>query len=391
VRTPSPTTLADLDATAIMRRGGRTLRLALAAVVFALLVFTFRRYVSESGSSSSLYAATPWAWMPEMQNHVSSSRQGCGGLKGLERVVITVKTGATEALQKIPVQMRTSLRCAPHVLVFSDMAQTIGDIEVHDVLNETADEIKDGNRDFEIYRKQQELKDPQKIISQLKSFKTPGTKESASWKLDKYKNMHLVEKAWAMKPNMDWYLHIDADTYVILPSLAEWIKRLDPNKHMYLGRRIPSGNVFFGHGGSGILLSGEAMRVFAVNNAGTAARWDPKANTSCCGDILLSRALFEVGIPSVLHAWPSINGESPNTMPFGEQQWCEPIVTMHHVTVDEMETVAKFEINRRHMNVRCISLFIHSYTTPINLRHQRWTVDVDFDGTPANPHFYRSR
>lgn len=351
----------------MLRLGGRTLRLAFGAVVFALLLLTFRVYVSESGSSSTLYGATPWTWVPEKQNHVSSNRQGCDGLTGLERVVITVKTGATEALNKIPVQMRTSLRCAPHVLVFSDMAQTIGDIELHDVLDETADEVKDGNPAFEIYRKQQELKDPEKIMSQLKSFKTPGTNEAAAWTLDKYKNMHLVEKAWALKPNMDWYLHIDADTYVMLPSLAEWVKRLDQKKHLYLGRSIPTDGVVFAHGGSGILMSGEAMRIFAVENAGTAARWDPQVDTSCCGDILLSRALFEVGIPRALHAWPSINGESPSTMPFGEQQWCEPIVTMHHVTVDEMETAGKFEINRPDMTVCYLSTYL--YINLMNLRY----------------------
>ncbi|KIM97610.1 glycosyltransferase family 31 protein [Oidiodendron maius Zn] len=319
----------------MVKLGGSIPRLALVAAALVLILLNFYIYLPQ----------------PVLGNGNSRiSNDGCEWLTGLERVVITVKTGATEASQKIPVQMRTSLRCAPHVLVFSDMAQRIGDIELHDVLGDTADEVKDGNPAFEIYRKQQELKDPEEIHRQLKSFKTPGTNEAAAWTLDKYKNMHLVEKAWALRPDMDWYLHVDADTYVMLPSLAAWLKRLDKKKHLYLGRSIPVDGITFGHGGSGILLSGEAMRMFAVDNVGTAARWDPIVNSSCCGDLLLSRALWEIGIPRVLHAWPSINGESPTTMPFGEQQWCEPIVTMHHVTAEEMSAAAKFEKGRPDMS-----------------------------------------
>jgi hypothetical protein len=57
----------------------------------------------------------------------------------------------------------------------------------------------------------------------------------AAWTLDKYKKLHIVEKACAMKPDLDWYLHIDADTYVIWPSLVEWLEQLDLSKESFLG------------------------------------------------------------------------------------------------------------------------------------------------------------
>ena len=40
--------------------------------------------------------------------------------------MVAVKTGATEALEKIPALMQTSLRCAKTVLFFSDLEQDIG-------------------------------------------------------------------------------------------------------------------------------------------------------------------------------------------------------------------------------------------------------------------------
>lgn len=296
-----------------------------------------------------------WKWNPESENPrpESESNDVCAPFTGLEKVVITVKTGATEASQRIPIQLRTTLRCAPHVYIFSDMAQNIGDIEIFDALDETADEIKEGNTDFDIYRKQQELKDPEKIVSQLKTMKSPpGSNDLAAWTLDKYKNMHIIEKTWALKPDMDWYLHIDADTYVIWPSLIEWFNRLDNKKDLFLGSMSFVNNNPFAHGGSGILLSGEAMRTFAADHNGTAARWDPEVHNNCCGDFVLAMALKEYNIGPVMNSWPTINGESQNTIPFGDEHWCQPVVTMHHVSVDEMEEMAKFEDRRADKSVR---------------------------------------
>jgi hypothetical protein len=335
---------------AVRPRGGFAsfaMRLALAAVVI-LAVIRLYVYLPEQ---SRLHQ---WTWNPEAENplHGDESDDVCLPFTGLEKVVISVKTGATEASQRIPIQLRTTLRCAPHVYIFSDMAQKIGGVDIFDSLDETAEEVKEGNTDFDIYRKQQELKDPEKIASQLKSMKSPpGSSDLAAWTLDKYKNIHIVEKTWALKPDMDWYLYIDADTYVIWSSLVEWLKRLDKTQDLFLGSVSYLNDLPFAHGGSGILLSGQAMRIFAGDHTGTAARWDPEIRDWCCGDSVLAEALREYGI-GVMNSWPTINGESQNTIPFDDEHWCNPIVTMHHVSTDEMEEMAEFEDRRPDKSVR---------------------------------------
>ena len=46
-----------------------------------------------------------------------------------------VKTGASEAVEKVPTQMATTLRCAKHVLHFSNLEQDIGQYHLHDALD----------------------------------------------------------------------------------------------------------------------------------------------------------------------------------------------------------------------------------------------------------------
>lgn len=355
------------------------LRVGFAMVLFVALL-QLRVYLPDKAQLHQ------WKWNPEFENpqRESETDHVCSPFTGFERVVITVKTGATEASQRIPVQLRTTLQCAPHVYIFSDMAQMIGNVEVYDALDETADEVKHGNTDFDIYRKQQELKDPAKIVAQLKSMKSPGSNELAAWTLDKYKNIHIVEKTWELRPGMDWYLHIDADTYVIWPSLIEWLRRLDKKKDLFLGSTTYINDNPFAHGGSGILMSGVAMRTLADENNGTAARWDPEVHNNCCGDYLLAQALKEYEIGPVKNSWPTINGESQNTIPFGDEHWCQPVVTMHHVSTDEMEEMVKFEEKRPKKSVRATCLSKPFPVTLANILQKPLTYEELFNGVVAN-------
>lgn len=116
----------------------------------------------------------------EPLNHSSSVHQpteakeelnDCPTFPGLDRVVITVKTGATEALDRVPILLATSLRCAPNVYVFSDMEEDIDDIHIYDALDTISDKVKE-HPDFNLYRKQYELKEEGEHIGKsLKGMK----------------------------------------------------------------------------------------------------------------------------------------------------------------------------------------------------------------------------
>ncbi|KAK2591474.1 hypothetical protein QQS21_010820 [Conoideocrella luteorostrata] len=296
--------------------------------------------------------------------HVPSSSQSatlsdeCANFPNTSSVLTVMKTGASEAYSKIPTQLMTNLKCLPDFLVFSDMAQKIGGYTIHDSLDTVLNEVKQTNKDFDLYHRQKKCP-----IDQEQCNKNHDTAKQG-WDLDKYKNIHMAEKAYHMRPDYDWYLFIDADTYVAFPNLVEWLKELDPNKPHYIGSVAYLGSLPFGHGGSGYLVSKAAMHAMFYGKTGVANKYDEPVQHVCCGDAMWSQALKdETGI-EVVNAWPVINGEKPHTLPYAEDEWCHPIVTMHHAVAEEISDLYAFERERKFSKPLRIKDLYHRFMSP---------------------------
>lgn len=267
-------------------------------------------------------------------------------------IVVVVKTGATEASEKIPALMQTSLRCAKTVLFFSDLEQDIGSYHLYGALETIAPEVQQQNSAFEFYRKQQEVWHTNGNVSTVMDMRSPDSpNDLAAWTLDKYKNMHILEKTWELAPGKEWYILIDADTYLIWSNILRWVPSLDSSKKVYFGSRIYLSNVAFAHGGSGTIFPKSLMYDFVVTHKGTAARWDPELHTSCCGDFMLGKALKEYE-NELVSIRPEMSGQKPSTIPFVSEYWCQPIFTLHHFSKPEMKEMGAYERGRGHRSVR---------------------------------------
>ena len=217
--------------------------------------------------------------------------ESCAGFPDTSNVLLIMKTGASESFARIPTQVLTNLRCLHEYLVFGDMEQDIADIHIHDSLDTVLEEVKLGNKDFELYFRQQHCPIDRDACN--KNFDAA----SEGWDLDKYKNTHIAEKTYRMRPNYDWYMFVDADTYVIWPTVVKWLEQLDPSDRHYLGSKTYVSEVPFGHGGSGYIVSGTAMQDLFEGREGVANRWDQRASQECCGDFIFGLALrTETGI-----------------------------------------------------------------------------------------------
>ncbi|RFU27329.1 hypothetical protein B7463_g8995, partial [Scytalidium lignicola] len=274
----------------------------------------------------------------------------CGDFPNAKDVQIIVKTGANEIYEKFPTQLLTELRCYDDLLVFSDLEQDVGPYHVYDALINVTDSVKQSSSDFDYYRLLQEYKETGQDIAALR----PTSGSGAGWNLDKFKFLHMLEKTWALRPERKWYVFIEADTYLVRSNLLLWLQRLDPSKALYMGSPTNVNGDSFAHGGSGIILSGVALAKFAKDKPGIAPKYDEKLLSLAYGDQMLMKALADVGV-DFTKVWPMLQAEKPSTIPFGAgpdsgtRHWCQPIVTMHHITSDEASAIWRFEQQRPDM------------------------------------------
>ncbi|KAI1409974.1 glycosyltransferase family 31 protein [Hypoxylon sp. FL1857] len=333
-------------------------KFALVVVCLLVLLITSKRLAEWSFRSASL--GIPSIRHPYSSSHgnLSNSRgstesgdltssparfrdPSCDSFPDTSNILVVVKTGASESYARIPTQLMTVLNCVPDFLLFSDMEQDIAGYHVYDSLDAVLPEIRVQNPDFDLYDRQKYC-----IVDQQScSINGKANEKLEGWTLDKYKNVHIVEKTYELRSNYDWYLFIDADTYVLWHNLVQWLRRLEEpsTKKHYIGSMSLMNDFSFAHGGSGYILSQATMQEFAGNNSGIANQYDKKAQESCCGDYVLALALNETIGVGVEYAWPTINGENPYTMPYGPREWCHPIVTMHHMEPEEISSFWMFE------------------------------------------------
>lgn len=247
-------------------------------------------------------APTPAAAPTKGQSHaptihaLQSQRPGydpiCDGFPDISGILLVMKTGATESFDKLPTQLITILRCLPDFLLFSDLDQHIAGYHVRDSLETVLSTAKDDNADFDLYRQQKDC-----VIDQDMCATTVEGAQGAGWNLDKYKNIHMAEKAHRLRPGYDWYFFVDADTYVSWRNLVHMLRKLDPTRPRYLGSPTFIGGYPFAHGGSGYIVSSAAMMEFAGQNPGIANKYDGKVKDVCCGDYMFAVSLKDtIGI-----------------------------------------------------------------------------------------------
>ena len=113
----------------------------------------------------------------------------CDTFPDTSGILLVMKTGASESFDKVPTQLMTVLRCLPDFIMFSDMNQNIAGYHIYDSLGTVLSGAKEHNPDFDIYRRQL------RCVVDQDSCKICNTAEEA-WILDKYKNIHIAEKAY---------------------------------------------------------------------------------------------------------------------------------------------------------------------------------------------------
>lgn len=274
---------------------------------------------------------------------------GCRPLPGMEDVLVVLKTGVTEALDKVPVHLQTTLRCVPHYVVISDFEEKVSGVWTRDVLRNVTHDVKQTVPEFDIYNRVQ--KSGRGGLSQADfgdDYNGPfGRINNPGWRLDKWKFLPMIDVALAVHPTAKWYVFMEADTYLMWPNLIAWLSQLDASRPLYLGCQMQIGEVIFGHGGSGFVISNPAMRKVSKYRASHMKELDQLTASQWAGDCVLGKVLADVGVP-LTWSWPMLQGSRPWDLDhFGEgynkKTWCHPVISYHHMTPADIEELWRFD------------------------------------------------
>ncbi|KAK3616495.1 hypothetical protein LTR56_025922 [Elasticomyces elasticus] len=224
-------------------------------------------------------------------------------------------------------------------MVFSDIEQDIGGHHVYGALEDVSDKYKYSHRDFDFYRRLVDLFAKGQDLSLL-----ADTKQATGngWDLDKWKFVPIARRVYVERPDIKWYIFLEADAYMGWTNLLELLSKFDPDKPWYLGATHFYGDVAFAHGGMGYIISNGAMRMLdTIWSPQNIARWERRTAAGCCGDVELAAVLQEAGVN--ITGIPGLYGESLSWFEWDEGKWCEPALSWHHVRAHDVESLWQFE------------------------------------------------
>ena len=256
----------------------------------------------------------------------TSHADSCDKWEGAEDVVLVMKTGASEIEAKLPVHLDTTFKCAPNVLVFSDMAQQFKETMVKDPLRHLVGELNQEDPDLRYYLNL--------IERQSKGEDIVKGNNTQAWKLDRYKNVPMLRQAYDAHPHAEWFFFMDADTALLRPNLLIWLSQMDPSKPHYIGSSVIGGdNIRFAHGGTAYIISYAAAKLVAEETKEEQKKSFEITKKDCCGDSALAKVLRQHNV-LITSASPNVNGETLFHLSYGKESLCFALVTMHHMNTN---------------------------------------------------------
>lgn len=311
------------------------------------LIALFFHFHFDFSTDDSKVVIESWEFKNETAVQPDNTSSPCRALPGIEDVLVVLKTGITESQDKVPVHVRTTLRCIPHKLIVSDFEEDVEGMRTLDVFRNVSETLY-LNQDFDLYnRAQVGGRDALTDTDHKKVENGPtGMMDNPGWKLDKWKFLPMIQEARAYRPDAKWYVFLEADTYPIWPNLLGWLENFDSAKKLYLGNQMQIASHTFAHGGSGFVLSNAAIHAVADYHAKNMAHWEEVTDREWAGDCVLGMALAEAGI-GLTWSWPHVTTQSVWEQDalgegFGKKLWCYPPFTFHHMTPSDVELMYEF-------------------------------------------------
>lgn len=294
--------------------------------------------------------------------------------EGTEKIFLMIKTGATVLWKRLPIHFTTTLTRVHNFALYSDTAASIGGYEIIDILQNVTEETK-GHDQMKMYMSMQQMKKANGGYISPSHFNLEG-----GWDLDKFKNLPMLLHAYNTNPNLDWYIFMDADSYIMFDNLMAYLQTLNPNKPYYLGSVAMYNDEPFNHGGSGVIISRKAMEKTFGEHPEWVTEAEEKTIESCCGDYMVAHVMQQADIHPPYswkppHVSNQVQGEPYQTVKFTTDNWCERISTFHHLNPGDIELLWEYERligPERRKNILYADIYRDFIAPHINETMQDW-------------------
>ncbi len=262
----------------------------------------------------------------------------------LDRTQVVLKTGTGEP-EKNKAHLATVTSCITNLIVFSDYDEIIGQHHFIDILGDLPSTYALNNPDFAAYRDQK--------LAHTQGGTVGYSQEG--WRLDRFKFLPMVEKAYEMRPMADWYVFLEADTYYFWDTLFRLLDQLDPSMMHYIGSPVSgSDGLYFAYGGAGFVMSNGLMKRLARDSnsdSSLSVQYQDWAKTDCCGDAVLGYAILnETGV-KLEGLYPTFAGEDLGSIKVDRERWCIPLLALHRMSPEQMTALWEWERTRPYNGV----------------------------------------
>ncbi len=265
-------------------------------------------------------------------------------------VLLIVKTGSTSMWKRLLVHLTTTLSPdripLANTVVYSDSPETIGNFHIVDALANITKTTK-SLPDFAVYRQMPGYAAHNVYVEAAgvdgDNYGPPG-----GWIVDKYKFIPLVQHAGTNWPEAKWYIYMEDDAYLFLPSVLDYLSGFDWRRPHYLGSFAAKSDVVFAHGGAGFALSRAAWEQSFGRNPSMSEDYERYTADHCCGDQVLGHALNKYGV-----RFGENDGDEKFTwgfnpivhwrFGFSRWNWCSRLMSWHKVHNRDVARYFAFE------------------------------------------------
>lgn len=260
-------------------------------------------------------------------------------------ILLITKTGSATLHSRLPIHLYHQAQSKwyiPNKFYVSDHATTLGNIRFFNALSSLSPSITQDPEYSSLYSQ---------LVSVISTNAVETLDKDVGWKLDKYKFLPMISQALHLYPKVKWMVVVEADTFVFWPQLVSFLSSLDSADQLLLGHgtwtSYSNVSTEFVHGGSGFVLSSALLAASFGVNPDFAKDHENLVRKSAFGDAALSKALYDT--PGVHlkglseEGGKRFNSDPPNVLKFDRDNWCDEVLSFHHVSNADVSRLYEFE------------------------------------------------